>query len=101
MYNFVWYAVGLSCGIAIGYEELEKKVRLKMRNVYREKNIKCYDEDGNEITYTNMIALLFPKKGLVEMKNQRNLIKILLCISITLMLFLVLALLFFIIKANK
>lgn len=72
-----------------------------MRNLYREKNIKCFDENGNEITYTNMVALLFPKKSFVEMKNQRKMIKVLLFVSMILMLIILLAILLFIIKANK
>lgn len=62
----LWYAIGLSCGIAIGYEELERRVRNKNKNKIRElfqkKHIKCIDENGNEIPCENIVNFIFDKK---------------------------------------
>lgn len=61
MYSFMWFAVGLSCGIAIGYDEIQKKIKKRMKNLYG-KNFKFVDEQGSEVPYQKIIKLLLPKK---------------------------------------
>jgi len=58
----IWYAIGIACGCAIGYEELEKKIKSRIQDLYREKNIKCIDENGNELPCESLSAFLFPKR---------------------------------------
>lgn len=62
MNGFIWYAVGLSCGIAIGYEELGKKIKTRIKNLYLKNNFKFVDENGDEVSYQKLIKLLYIKK---------------------------------------
>ena len=57
----MWFAVGLSCGVALGYDEIQKKIKKRMKNLY-EKNFRIVDEQGNEVPYQKIIKLLLPKK---------------------------------------
>ncbi len=58
MNGFIWYMVGLSCGIAIGYEEVGKKIKSRIKNLYLKKNFKFVDENGEEVSYQKLIKLL-------------------------------------------
>jgi hypothetical protein len=57
MNGLIWYAVGLSCGIAIGYEEVNKKIKMRIKDLYFKNNFKFVDENGNEIPYQKIIKL--------------------------------------------
>lgn len=61
MGGFMWYALGLSCGIAIGYDEIRKKIKKRLSDLYIKK-FRFVDEYGNEISYQNIIKLLHIKK---------------------------------------
>lgn len=61
MYSFMWFFVGLSCGAALGYDEIQKKIKKRMKNLYV-KNFRIIDEQGNEVPYQKIIKLLIPKK---------------------------------------
>ncbi len=61
MYSFMWFAVGLSCGAALGYDEIQKKIKKRMKTLYG-KNFRIIDEQGNEVPYQKIIKLLLPKK---------------------------------------
>ena len=58
MNGFFWYMIGLLCGIAIGHEELSKKIKIRIKNLYFKNNFKFVDENGNEIPYQKIIKLL-------------------------------------------
>lgn len=58
MNGFIWYAVGLSCGIVIGYEEIRKKLKKRIKNLYDYNKLKFVDENGNELSYPKIIKLL-------------------------------------------
>lgn len=61
MYSFMWFAVGLLCGAALGYDEIQKKLKKRMRNLYG-KNFRFVDEQGHEVPYQKIMKLLLPKK---------------------------------------
>jgi len=55
-------AIGIACGSAIGYEDLGKKIKLRIKHLFQEKKVRFIDENGEEISYDNLIRLLFSKK---------------------------------------
>ena len=58
----LWMAIGLACGISIGYEELGKKIRLRIKKLYFGKEVRFIDGNGEEINDDSLIHLLFTKK---------------------------------------
>lgn len=58
MNGFIWYALGLSCGIAIGYEEIRKKVKKRIKDLHDKQYLKFVDENGTEVSYQKVIHLL-------------------------------------------
>lgn len=58
MNGFIWYGLGLSCGIAIGYEEVSKKIKIRIKTLYTKTHFKFVDENGNEVPYQKIIKLL-------------------------------------------
>jgi hypothetical protein len=64
--NIYWMQFGLVIGIAvggsIGYKEIEKKIKTRLLRLYKNDRLKCLDQFGNELSYQNMIKLLFPRR---------------------------------------
>lgn len=52
----IWFAAGIACGTAIGYEELEKKIKSRIKDFYQNKNIKCIDKNGSEVPCESILA---------------------------------------------
>lgn len=57
----IWYGIGIASGVAIGHEEIEKKLKSRFKNLYTNKGIKCIDKNGNEISYERLIKILFKR----------------------------------------
>lgn len=66
MNGFIWWffgcSCGVACGVAMGYEELEKKIKSRLHRLSQTRNIKFFNEDGEELQCQTIIAYLFPKK---------------------------------------
>lgn len=62
MDGLIWFAVGLACGSAIGYEELEKKLKLRLKKIKQRYRIQCTDEDGNDIPIEDILKKLISGK---------------------------------------
>jgi len=58
----IWMAIGVGCGIPIGNQYVEKKIRLRIKGLYQEKKVGFIDEIGKEINDDILIDLIFPKK---------------------------------------
>ncbi|MCT4595650.1 MAG: hypothetical protein N4A57_15485 [Anaeromicrobium sp.] len=58
----IWMAIGLACGITIGYKDLGKKIELRIKQLFQEKKVRFIDENKEEISDDRLIRLLFPRK---------------------------------------
>ncbi|MGN6710704.1 hypothetical protein [Anaerocolumna jejuensis] len=52
----------MAIGVAIGYEDLEKRIKKQMELITKEYNIICTDKAGDEIPFDNIIKEIFKKR---------------------------------------